>query len=692
MPSCSTFRIVGVLILAWLGMPCTQALDFPGAAPGPAQAHSDGQRMVVENAVLSCVWSASGEQLRPVSVIDRMASRTINLEQMEVFQLLLRDGRTLPASALELAGPPRIVELAPEPEASTLARRFAGRALVVDLASEDGTLRVQWQAILRDGANAIRQEVSFTAARSDLLVKEIILVDVPADHAEFVGGVPGSPLVVGNLFFAYEHPNSASRLHSINAGNLALGKTAAAGGPFRAQCLLTLDAPLERGRPSVQSCAVGVVPKGQLRRGFLYYVERERAHPYRPFLHYNSWYDISWSKTKFSEADCLRVVQAWGRELTEKRGLSLSSFVWDDGWDDPKTLWRPSAEGFPHGFSNVLSEARRFGSTNGFWQSPFGGYGQAATDRYAYGRQQGFEFKRNRFQLAGPRYYARFLESCTEMIDKYGANFFKFDGLTPDIPETEAMLRLTRALRERKPDLFISITAGTWPSPYWLWYGDSTWRGGGDMGLHGAGTTREQWLTFRDMRTYRYVVQRAPLYPLNSIMNQGIAQSRYGYAGGIGNSSQEIRREVRSFFGCGTCLQELYIAADKMAPENWDDLVEAARWSQANADVLVDTHWLGGDPGKAELYGWASWSERKGILCLRNPAPRAATMTIDLADAFELPPGARKVYRLHSPWHDDAGAPPLVVTAGRPHTFTLQPFEVVVVDAVPADSTGGREP
>ena len=76
---------------------------------------------------------------------------------------------------------------------------------------------------------------------------------------------------------------------------------------------------------------------------------------------------------------------------------------------------------------------------------------------------------------------------------------------------------------------------------------------------------------------------------------------------------------------------------------NWDDLAEAAKWSQANADVLVDTHWVGGDPGKGEIYGWASWCKRKGILVLRNPDDQPASITLDLGEVFELPEGAATV-------------------------------------------------
>ena len=70
------------------------------------------------------------------------------------------------------------------------------------------------------------------------------------------------------------------------------------------------------------------------------------------------------------------------------------------------------------------------------------------------------------------------------------------------------------------------------------------------------------------------------------------------------------------FFADGTQLQELYITPAMLTPKMWDALAEAANWSRANADVLVDTHWIGGDPNRGEVYGYASWSPRKGIVAL----------------------------------------------------------------------------
>ncbi len=97
--------------------------------------------------------------------------------------------------------------------------------------------------------------------------------------------------------------------------------------------------------------------------------------------------------------------------------------------------------------------------------------------------------------------------------------------------------------------------------------------------------------------------------------------------------------------------------------------------------MLVDTHWIGGDPRWLEVYGWASWSNGKGILTLRNPSDQAQTFSLDAASAFELPPGAGRHYTMSSPWASDAAQPAITLTAGVPHTFTLAPFQVMTLES-----------
>jgi len=657
-----------VLVLGAVGS-ARAGVEFPGPEPGTGQCRLVEGRLVLGNAVLSCEWDISGGRLTPGRFVNKLAGAAIDAGQAECFQLVLDGGQVLRASELRIFGMPLIRNIEPDPKSYRLTERLAGKEIIVTLGSPDDNLKVLWRAMLRDGSNYVRQQITFTAKNKTINIKEIVLWELAA-KAEVKGIVDGSPVVAGNMFFAFENPLSKSTSESNSF-----------------KCSLPYATRLMPGERLVHSSVFGVVPEGQLRRGFLYYIERERVHPYRPFLHYNSWYDIGYGAEKIQPGQFAEVVELFGKELIKKRGVAMQSFVLDDGWDDPASLWL-FHEGYPEGFTPLRRVVEKYDSVLGAWLSPFGGYGKAKEARLKYGRQQGFETNKSGFSLAGTKYFGRFRDVCIKMIHDYDLNYFKFDGIgfggrpagtTAEFAsDMEALLRLMSELRRVKPDVFINTTTGTWSSPYWLWHCDSTWRSGADWSKHGAGTERQQQITYRDKETYHNVVSRAPLYPLNSLMTQGVMFANHG----LPNENNGLAEDIRDFFASGTNCQELYITPSLMSPEHWDALAEGAKWSGNNADVLVDTHWVGGDPAAGEVYGWAAWSERKGILSLRNPSDKPGSITIDIGKAFELPSGAAEKYSLKSPWKEDTGSEAIVLSAGKTHTFELKPFEVLVFDAV----------
>jgi hypothetical protein len=217
-----------------------------------------------------------------------------------------------------------------------------------------------------------------------------------------------------------------------------------------------------------------------------------------------------------------------------------------------------------------------------------------------------------------------------------------------------------------------------------LRYADSIWRRGDDHSFAGVGSWREKWITYRDAQTYQNVVQAGPLFPLNSLMLHGLIFARQAehLDSDPGN---DFTNEVHDYFGSGTQLQEMYISHGLLSKDNWDVLAEAANWSRQNAEVLRDTHWVGGDPGKLEVYGWAAWTREKAILTLRNPSDQGQTIAIDVGRAFELPAGAARRFVAKSPWKQDGGATPVSLEAGEAHSFALRPFEVLTLEAVPAE-------
>jgi hypothetical protein len=658
-----------------------EAVEYPGPDPGPASVAMKKDRIEFANQIVSGSWGFSERGLQGTAVRDQQTGFTWETTR-DLFQVILADGTTYASSSLRLLSAVPIQHFS-EPKASRLADQCAGSAVEVRLDSADERLRIVWRAILLDGANYVRQELDLTALQEPLSIREIAWLDEIMPDAVNMGSVDGSLVAVGPFFLGCEDPMAENRVTASAEEGSPTGPTT--------RCRLPRAVELGPGETLIQSFVMGVAPKDQLRRAFLCYLERERAHPYRPFLHYNSWYDIAWQPFALNEDNCLEAIRLFGERLVRRHDVVMDAMVFDDGWDNPHTLWQFHA-GFPRGFAPLADLCRQYNTRLGVWLSPFGGYGEPREQRLAFGRQQGFETNATGFSLAGPKYYEAFRRACVSMIRQFGVNHFKFDGIAQGMyaqgageyqRDTECMRRLMLELRLEDPHLYINLTTGSWPSPFWLRYADSLWRQGGDMGLAGVGSDQQQWLTYRDQEIYRNIVCRAPLYPLNALMTQGVAYSRQGSAGEPSFTSHGFRDDVRAFFSSGTGLQELYIQPGKLTEEDWSVLAEAAKWSRANSDVLVDTHWIGGDPSKLEVYGFASWSPRKGIVMLRNPDEQPHTFALDVGVAFELPRGTCTAFTLASPWSAETRQPVREATAGQALTVELKPWEVLVLDATP---------
>ena len=413
-----------------------------------------------------------------------------------------------------------------------------------------------------------------------------------------------------------------------------------------------LDREMKPGDSFTYSSVYGQRGKKSLRRAFMAYLENERARPYSMFLHYNSWYDICHSEPRYNltSENCSRVMREWHEKLTKKHGVQLDSYVFDDGWDDYENLWEFRKESFPKGFTPQAELAKKFNTHVGVWFSPFGGYGGAQATRIRHAKPKGYEVNGAGLSLAGKNYYALFLKQCRMMMQQYEVNYFKFDGLggaNPEfLPDVEAAYRLMQTLRKDDPSLYINLTTGTWASPFFLLHGDSTWRGGADVHHRGSGPPTQKWLNYRDGETYVHTVSRGSIFPLNSLMIIGIAYANRGEGKRlIDDSDEEFAMQAWSSFATGTQLQEFYISADRMNDAKWKSLADAAKWGRGNQHILIDSHWIGGNPYKEELYGWASLSPdgKKAILCVRNPAGKEQSGAFTLTKILETVPGDWKV-------------------------------------------------
>lgn len=569
----------------------------------------------------------------------------------ELFKVLLGDGKTITASEMKLEDV-KMVTLAENPSAATASLRYAGKALEARFTYEE--LSIVWRAVLRNGSHYLRTEMDIQAAK-DLPMKGIVAMNyLVAKNSvytapEVVGNTRGAILANNHIFAGLETP-------------MGLNSSKDEGNATHIEGLWRRNTTLKAGKTWNISSVVGLVAPKQLRRSFLAYSERERAVAWRPYPVYISWYELNIDrnnaqapsyKGNMTVEQCADVVSHWKTHFYDKYQMAPKAFVWDDGWDQYGTwTFNPN---FPNGFDEPANEAKKMGTGIGAWLGPVGGYGQSGEYRRAYWRSKGG------MQLSNEDYYNFFIRCCTNMIDRYDFRFFKFDGISaqasaigPDEgtrgeENAEAIISIERAVRQKRPDIFLNTTVGTWASPFWFHFTDAVWRQEGDYGEAGdQGTDRERWITYRDRLVYQNFIQRSPVCPINTLMTHGFILSRWG-AVSKNMDYDGIVREMRCAFACGSGMVELYNDYKLMdeikdnqgnAGALWKDLAECIKWQQEQADVLPDAHWVGGNPWdgkKANVYGWAAWNGKKSVLTLRNPSTSAQTFTTTLREALDIP-------------------------------------------------------
>lgn len=472
-----------------------------------------------------------------------------------------------------------------------------------------------------------------------------------------------------------------------------------------AQGLWSRKTTLQPGEIWDVSSVLGIFAPGQQRRSFLAYMERERVMPYRPFIHYNSWYELNINRNndsdpakRMTEEQCLSVLKDWQEQFYQKRGMSIDAFVWDDGWDEFNSLW-DFHKMFPQGFKRIDAAAGRQKAGIGTWLGPVGGYGASKGKRLAYWNVKHPDNKIGNFQLSNKEYFDAFVGRCSQMVKDYNMKYFKFDGISTHFhakgpgneEDAEGIIRVLNALRKKKGDLYINCTVGTWASPFWFRYADSVWRQENDFGTIGAGDNRDKWITYRDRLVHEVFVQGSPLMPINSMMTHGLMVTKFGPPACMPRDPENVKKELRCATACGTSLQELYVDRDLMSANGgvlWDELAKGIKWIRRNADVLDDVHWVGGNPWNKEtnegaVYGWAAWNKNKATLALRNSSDQEKSLTGTLRSILDIPANVKGSITFKDSYDDQRtldGFSGSSVDIDKEISFTLKPFEVLVYE------------
>ena len=651
---------------------------------GVAHMQSQGGTYTLKNDLLSASFTQRDGKLvfDGCQEMDLMPSR-------ELFRVALADGTRFSSCDMTLAEV-STENLTADAKAANGAERFAGKALKATFIHGDFT--ITWRAVLRDGSHYLRTEMTISTS-ADHKMASLTPMVYAVDNRKaksapvLVGNTRGALLLSDKIFAGLETPMG------LNTNNLdGIGADAATRDIVPVEGNWVRPAVLRAGDTWSVSSVVGIVAKGQARRSFLAYSERERAVPWRAMPVYISWYELNIDRNNakgnagvydaqdpdnlkgdysgnMTEEQCTDVVRHWKEHFYDVYHKAPVAFVFDDGWDAYGT-WTFSSN-FPNGFSGADSVAKEMGAGIGAWLGPVGGYGESGTYRRGYWKDRGG------MQLSNREYYDYFVKCSGDMIDRYDFRFFKYDGISaqasavgPDLTDAgiencEAIISIERDVREKRPDIFYNTTVGTWASPFWFHYTDAVWRQEGDFGTTGVGDDREQWITYRDRLVYQNSVERSPLCPINTLMTHGFILSEFGEVSKT-MDYDGILREMRCAFACGSGMVELYNDYKLMdniknrkgkAGVLWKDLADCMDWQTRNADVLPDIHWVGGNPWDgqhANVYGWASWNGKKTTLALRNPDVKEQTITLTLREAFDIPEYIKTTVTMNSSFKDQA--------------------------------------
>jgi Melibiase len=498
----------------------------------------------------------------------------------------------------------------------------------------------------------------------------------------FTLGGFGQPLFGEDLFLGLEYPtgmNTASGAEVTLGGNVGLN--------------------IPDGGYTSEPAVIGVAPTGLVHQQFLDYVSRLRVAPVRPYLLYNSWYDLQ--RLAMNHDNTLERVPTFQKLLLAKYGLHLDSFVLDDGWDDMHKLWQIDQQRFPGGFTDLTNALKTIDSHLGIWFGPIGGYDQRSV-RIATGKAEGMEISTNGqyFCTAGKNYSRLFQDTLLKYQKEYGINYFKLDGIVfgcnaPDhghpqgVYSDEATARtfidLLGKLRAQDPQVFLNITTSIWLSPWWLKYADTVWMGGEDSGYLPSVPTmaqRQSAISYRDSVLYDDFVKHKAQFPISSLMTHGIIKGKANMLGGEKEDIEDWRDEVVHYYSVGNMMYELYISPEILSPEEMDVLGNVTKWAMANAHPLLDnTTMVGGDPAQREPYGYVHSNPEKSIITLRNPfvRPRTMKLKINEENGFKKFEGIQRVDFLY-PAQRLLAYP---VKFGDSITFDLDSYEEIVAEMRP---------
>jgi hypothetical protein len=507
----------------------------------------------------------------------------------------------------------------------------------------------------------------------------------------------GQPIAIrlekGGAFFGLEYPASDNRVQSDNKDTTTIF------------CGQEIGERIGASWVESEWVVEALTPNNYVKQWFWKYIDRIRVAPLKPYLLYNTWYDVRAPEIvkdpahEMNEKNLLRIIELFRREMIEKRGLNLDAFVLDDGWDIYESEWELSMEQFPRALAPIRDKLKEIGVNLGMWFGPIGGYSNRKL-RIEWMKAHGYEVVGDQLCLAGEHYRQLFKKRVIDFVRNGGVGYYKWDGIQFSCSEPdhghpvgiysrravmESLIDLCQSVRAENQNIFLNITSGTWLSPWWVKYANTIWMQGQDYGYANVPSIsrRDAAITYRDYVLFDDVKKNNFWFPMANLMTHGIIKGHLQKLGGEEEPLDKFTDNALLYFARGVSMWELYISPNLLTEGEWNAFAKAIRWAKDRFDILRFTEVIGGDPGERSAYGYVHFAGEKGIIAARNPFITPQTLKISLSPSLGLAPAASSLVleRIYpTRWIDTE-----LYSAGETIEIPLQGYETAVFEAFPLE-------
>ncbi|MDD4890961.1 MAG: hypothetical protein PHU85_13655 [Phycisphaerae bacterium] len=358
---------------------------------------------------------------------------------------------------------------------------------------------------------------------------------------------------------------------------------------------------------------------------------------------------------------------------------------------------------FPNGYAKVKAELNKAGMLPALWIDSGGipnwTLGGNPAVKPAMSNPNGGGFICRATEPAKSLYTKAF----THHIRENGVRLLKFDNMGPfpnepvcNNPNHEhlpglysleaihnALIEFFRALDTESPDVLVMLY-WHYKSPWWLLYADTLSEYVFDSFVHmeAASPSTQPAIYARDSVTQRadQALRDSGDIPLLGKDSLGIWLADWDWNSCVGKDRWQ---EGFVMDLCrGSLLAQVWTDRGWLTPPERAQMADFIALFKAQPNCFRNSRRIVGDPWKNEPYGYACTDGTRAFLAVNNACWKDSTVPLTLNSQWGLPNGKSwDIYRWHPSPARLTGAKPLFDDSA---SITLRPFEVVLLEVVPA--------